>query len=297
MGDVIQEYELIEVLGRPSREDTGYAYWQCGDCLDDGCDNLVFNKSEMCFKSWCCDNSFGRKVYAQIIENRKKNSENLTPKSNTNIKIHRTHDQLMESFTNRQKRLFSNPRALDYIHKKRGLSAKTCLDCGIGLCENKNWSFPIWKKYREELAGFEIRRADLQSGVKNKIISKEMIVPGNFLSEIMGRSEKCRYCIITEGFIDGMSFYEYCLQLKIESEYHILSLVCGCSGLHSLINTVRAKTYEKVLVIMDMDEKGQEAINKASNEAIYNFEKVDIPCGCCNDINEYILKHPDMFLM
>ena len=27
MGDVIQEYELIEVLGRPSREDAGYAYW------------------------------------------------------------------------------------------------------------------------------------------------------------------------------------------------------------------------------------------------------------------------------
>jgi len=278
MSNKVSLNELISVLGQPEKRQGTYYYWQCPSCNDNSRDNLVFNEQVAIFMSHCCLGKGSKEVYAKIMQARKT--------TNQPVVIKRTQEEIVINHWANISRLNENTKAQNYFFKKRGISPQAQDDLQIGLTVDKRWSFPISNK--DEMAGFEFRDSLLLSG-KEKNITKELI-QHNFLASII--HEEAKKLIVLEGFIDAYSFYEYLLKRGMQYDYHIMCVVNGCQDLPKLINTIKSYNYDEIIILFDNDERGRDAVAKASEVASFRFKRLLVPCDCCKDMNEFLLKHP-----
>lgn len=65
----------------------------------------------------------------------------------------------------------------------------------------------------------------------------------------------------------------------------------GVGKIHKHINKINFLDYEKVYILVDNDRAGQDELDKLKNLCRFSFEILQFPCDCCEDFNDFYLKH------
>lgn len=299
--------EIENYLGNPTRRDSKHAYFQCPDCRDSGKDNLIYTFSNGLLKSFCCDSC--RKVCSEIMKQRKQphagQKQKQVQQLPTEAKpyefkysldaqgfpiIPESYEKWLLYQDNCNQALIKNTKALDFLLKKRGISLETIINCGIGIDAKKHyWVIPIYNYhadiFKQRLVGFEYRKSDFTSFGNNKCI-KEQGTP-SCIAQINSKLPTAEILIILEGFFDGYIFWQHLKEQGQSKFYHILTPSCGVTGIINHLKNFDFSSYKKVILYLDSDDKGVNAMNEAKN--IYPFiETIIMNCGC-KDFNEHYM--------
>ena len=157
--------------------------------------------------------------------------------------------------------LMASDKALNYLYEHKLINPFTVKHCGIGYdFDDNKWVFPTYT-IDNRLKGFEYRLGDF----KQKRVWKEKDTP-SCLAQIFGKS-KNKYLYIVEGFLDAYVFIQ---SIDYNEDVTVYTPSNGCGSLKKCISEVNFNNFDKVFLIMDMDEAGQ----KAAKEVITDYPNI-----------------------
>ena len=280
--------KLIARLGEPTKVRNNEHYWQCPECADTGKDNLMYNNKKGVFTCHA-NNNHSHKLYGELMkdENIKpfKPDNRIKPKEKESVKPPVMDVDYMLYC---EYELMENKKAQEYMLKKWGLTHDTCSTMGIGIDPKKKaWVLPVFSK--SGLLGYEYRDNTLKSG-KEKKVWKENGTPC-CLAEVNAINPETKYLIILEGFKDAYTYYQYLKEKDEQYLYHILTPSMGVDKIKKHINKINFAIYEKVYILVDNDTAGKNQIEELKKLCKFDFEVLELPCNCCEDFNEWYLKH------
>ena len=300
--DKVTLTELMFLLGEPTRIEGDEYLWQCPDCLDTGKNNLKFNARKVVL-SCMSDKDNHKSVYAKIMKMRKeieKAEKNLPNKDKPVIKVT---SEMLKKFN---ADVLAKPKALEFIHKKRGITQDTVKDLKIGYCNGQevnvsqdscHWVFPAFNQ-DGMLIGAEFRHPEfIEYRPKQKLFHTHNL--GRVLCKINPNIEG-KNAIFTEGFIDGILMYQWLKENNIHTQYDIFTGSNGASSIVTLLDAFDFSEYEKVIFCLDKDKntdptkksmKGVEAMNAIKAKIKHVIYDMHFDCKCCKDFNDYYVKH------
>ena len=289
MDNVLEK--LRRQLGQEGRETGNHIYFQCPICQDSHKDNLIYTKSNglvYCF----ADSDHAAEVLKTLGHERKYVPMDRKPKYELKTK---NIPGINHDFYRRQElyheNLLKTPKALKYIHTKRGITPKTVRYFGIGIdLENRAWVFPIY--YGVTLIGFEFRDPSLSSGGGKKVW-KEYIkdCKPSCLATLTIPDRSTKRLLVIEGFIDGYIYWQHLESKGMSSLYHIVTPSNGVQCIAENLHDIDIEKYISIHFFLDGDDAGKRELEKIRTGALFSYYEVSLPCECCKDFGEYYLKH------
>lgn len=283
----LTESEVIAILGNDYKEQGQELVWRCPACPngDKHGDNLKFNRQKHVLKCFACD--YGKDVTGIIARRRFEfinglegkeyhlGKDDYEPISSTKREDEKpkeiTVDNLPMYYLQCNQRLFSRKDVLLEMWKKHTIMPKTALDCLIGYddkkdmllfpsraikSENPNNATPYncednGGEYREYQGEKKVRRI---AGYNPRIV----FVYGN---------KNYNEAILCEGYKDAYNMVQI---LKIEGnldKYAIFTVQNGTNSINAdnCLKKINWNTFEKVHIVMDRDDAGNEATSVAIN--------------------------------
>lgn len=252
----LTEQMVINHLGQPVKREGRELLFQCPECARVGNDksknNLKYNVSSNVL--WCfADKDHAPEICKEIYLKNK--PERQYTQDIKQWMINKEEYHLYQDECNTA--LMSNDKALNYLYKHRLINPFTVKHCGIGYDDGTineddkraKWVFPAYT-LDGMLKGFEFRGWDFT----NKTIWKQKDTP-SCMAHIYGKS-KNKYLYIVEGFLDAYLFIQ---SVDYNEDVTVYTPSNGCGSLKKCISEVNFCNFEKVFLIMDMDEAGQKA--------------------------------------
>ncbi len=182
--------------------------------------------------------------------------------------------------------LLNDPKALEYLHKKRGLTKETVSMCGLGIDKTKKlWTIPTFAYDIKDcfVTGFEYRPANLSK----KGLHREKGTP-NSMAMINCYTLQTESLIIVEGYFDGYALLQHLSGMKQSQYYHIVTPSNGINAILKYMETISFSTYKKVYLYIDNDEVSRAKALEIKEK--YPFiETIKMTCSC-KDFNEHLLK-------
>lgn len=252
----LTEQMVINHLGQPVKREGRELLFQCPECAKIGNDksknNLKYNVSSNVL--WCfADKDHAPEICTEIYLKNK--PERQYTQDTKQWMINREEYHLYQDECNTA--LMANNKALNYLYEHRLINPFTVKHCGIGYdFEDNKWVFPTYT-LDHVLKGFEYRTGDFTQ----KKIWKEKDTP-SCLAHIYGKS-KNKYLYIVEGFLDAYLFIQ---SVDYNEDVTVYTPSNGCGSLKKCISEVNFCNFDKVFLIMDMDEAGQKAAKEVISE-------------------------------
>jgi 5S rRNA maturation endonuclease (ribonuclease M5) len=286
--------EIVNYLGQPRKTINGHCYWMCPHCRDNGKDNLVYTHKNGLLTCFAND-EHSRNILSEIGKENKNsnmNVEPIKPKPQEKTKSDLTMDYIIQCAID----LSECEKSKEFLKKHRGLYGDT-LKLGMGIDKlNKRWIFPCFDIQTNELFGAEYRTSIMmmtkdKRPKEHKGLSK---APGTSARLcLINNVESPEILIITEGFIDAYTLFQILHESETEDEYitEIGTPSNGVGTIKNLLDAIPINKYKKIVFWLDEDDAGEnvrEYIRK-NFKANYAFKRIS--CRCCNDINEFALKH------
>lgn len=286
--------DIVSYLGQPLKQIGYESIWQCPLCRDSGKDNLKYNsKKEVltCF----ADNSHSHIIYSEIARSAglkpdkkqfeqkhiNKPSSSSTPLKNDSRALSIDFEYIVKCADE----LSKDEKSKTFLERKRGLRGET-LQLGLGIDKkNKRWVFPAFS-FESELVGAEYRPPDLsKNGLKKATGTK------SDLCLVNNTSEPNKKLIITEGFVDAYTFWQYFFEKNEHFFYEIATPSNGVGTIAGLLNKIKPAEYSNIIFYLDNDKAGQSSLANIHKLAKFNYSYKFNDCSCCKDFNEYYLRH------
>lgn len=272
--------ELINILGKPTRQTGHQYYFQCPACAQSGgdthCDNLLFNERKGVLKCFACDD--GAKEALKLI-NKNRHVRGI------HYKVQEPQKQIKKQWwVENQYNLYqymceANLEMPNYIKKwlweRYGIDEQTIDECCIGFDNKPNMVameasvvFPMFSLKRESLlVGFELREAS-----PNKVIRHTLDAPSG-LCVVWGKSS-AEYLIICEGFKDAYCMKQLLFTLveeRIANNFLICTPAHGCRDIIKNITDAPLAQFAGCYLMLDNDEAGDKVTKEVLKE--YPFFK------------------------
>ena len=292
MLDIVLQ-DVINVLGRPTKQTGHQYYFRCPVCQsrgeDTSGDNLLFNDNKKVLKCFACDE--GSKEVLRLI-NKDKSRQHATTASQKQIQSQTKWYEINKD--NLLQYLFEsidevNLDAQRYLFNRQ-IRCKTIELCGIGYDNQPNMvsigpsiTFPMFSiNHNEQLVGFELRELGSKKIIKHTLDSPSCICA------VYGRKFATNF-VITEGFIDAYSLFELLGDKANRDNYLIATGSHGCKSILPSLAGIDLSIYKNCYLILDNDEAGEEATRSILKEYPFFKDKRNLLRGC-KDINEYLCK-------
>ena len=249
----LTEQMVINHLGQPVKREGRELLFQCPECAKIGNDksknNLKYNVSSNVL--WCfADKDHAPEICTEIYLKNKPERQYTQDTKQWMINT----DEYILYWSEVNDSLMANNEALNYFFEHRLINPFTIQRCGIGYDSEEpkraKWVFPVIRITDGRLVGFEYRGWDLTS----KSVWKEKDTPA-CMSEVYGK-DKNKFLYIVEGFLDAYLFIQ---SMDYNEDITVYTPSNGCGSLKKCISEVNFSNFEKVILIMDMDEAGQKA--------------------------------------
>ncbi len=293
--------DLIQRHLGPYERKVGSEYeWQCPICTQNGGDthkdNLRYNEKKnvlYCFS----DENHSREILSEIYKSEwqelKQNAntnktyikDGLKAKAQSDKEFFKTYQEFCSFSLEQEQGEYAN-----ILMQKRGLTAQTALDVGLGIDIQKNiWVIPTFKYTTStnpddyEITSFEYRPLNFS---KEGLYREKGTKLG--LAMINAYGDKTEIIVIVEGYFDGYTLLQFLTEKGQADFYHIVSCSHGVKSLLKEVSEIDFKKYKKHYLFIDNDDDGRKCASEIMKK--YPFmENFVLPCGC-KDFNEHYLK-------
>lgn len=275
--DVLSDY-----LKQEPKKQGQYYKFQCPYCMDAGADNLIYNERKDILKCFASDQHAPDLI--SEIENKYKDSYDAKNRGkNMYYKKFNFNDapadspfltvpadlsasadrqaELVELCKKWRAFLFApeNKHLLKNLKNTRGFSPDTVKALGIGYNEEMRcYAFPKIAYSTETtkpfLINFEFRGNDLSSN-NMRVLPNLSTGLCQISKYIEGKTNKL---IITEGFMDGIAYYQHLKSKEISEQFHIVTPSNGIGTLKNQIKQIDWAKYEKFILSIDNDHAGNQ---------------------------------------
>lgn len=269
---------IIKVLGQPLKQQGSEYIWQCPICAQSGGDskkdNLKFNESKSVLKRFADDNH--SKMIISDMNKQLSEPRKVSDADRLRYRINKCNEFLL-----------NQPKHLEYILNKRGITEDTIRDFKIGYCDqSKRWLLPAFDLNGKPF-GAEERIFERKQITKMKGTVSDLCLINDAMTNVF---------ILVEGFIDGYILYQYLKAKGQDMNYNIITPSNGVNTIPTLIKKFDYKDKE-LIVFLDNDDAGKKVSKMLENIIEKPYSEIVLPCTCCKDMNDYYLKHSDFDIL